>query len=208
MILSNFVRTWKFHKAMGIPARAPTFPPYEPTVEERILRAKLLMEETIETIEKGLGIHIHVSAERLGIGSLEDAIEMQHRGRHYDPIETVDGLADVKVIANGTAVQFGLPLREVDEEVYESNMSKLDENGRPVVNKCKVDHACEMTPEKCELIDPTKPVGKILKAAGYKPAMIGPLLGYTESNCPGHVGHHENNKVCRNCGVHVNAMRD
>lgn len=42
-------------------------------------------------------------------------------------------LADILYVVYGTAVTFGLPLQEVFEEVHRSNMSKLDENGKPIL---------------------------------------------------------------------------
>lgn len=174
--MNSFEMTRKFHEAMELPVHDS---PREPTVSERILRAKLLLEETLETIEKGLGLHVHVRAELLGTGCLEDAIELQHRGGAYDPVETLDGLADVKVIANGTALQFGLPMTAADCEVFESNMSKLDDNGRPIMNCCTVHAHPERFHEvsdTCNLLDPTKPVGKILKGPNFREPNIKGLL--------------------------------
>jgi predicted HAD superfamily Cof-like phosphohydrolase len=175
-------RTRAFHYAMGLPVRTE---PAIPSVSERILRARLLMEETLETIQKGLGITITVQPAAIQderdvkvMNGGDDfdwgCLVMTHEeGHKYDPIETLDGLADVKVIANGTAVQFGLPLHEAEYEVWHSNMSKLDENGKPIVNRCTrigCETICDCGMEL--LIDPTKPIGKLLKPDTYVPANI------------------------------------
>lgn len=55
-------------------------------------------------------------------------------------------LADLLYVTIGTAVTFGLPLEEVFNEVHKSNMSKLGEDGKPVM----------------------RPDGKILKGPFYK----------------------------------------
>lgn len=42
-------------------------------------------------------------------------------------------LADLLYVTIGTAVTFGLPLEEVFYEVHKSNMSKLGEDGKPIM---------------------------------------------------------------------------
>ena len=42
-------------------------------------------------------------------------------------------LADLMYVVIGTAVTFGLPLREVFEETHKSNMSKLGPDGKPIL---------------------------------------------------------------------------
>jgi len=42
-----------------------------------------------------------------------------------------DALADIIVIALGTAASYGIPIHAVFEEVMKTNFAKLDENGRP-----------------------------------------------------------------------------
>ena len=44
-------------------------------------------------------------------------------------------------------------LPQLFDEVHRSNMSKLDENGKPIIND--------------GILDPTKPIGKILKGKNY-----------------------------------------
>lgn len=177
--MNNFNRTRDFHIAMGLKVR-PHIPgtPAIPSVSERILRGRLLLEEAIETIMDGLGLQATIDGTIIDLRHVELS---ESETRAYDPVETLDGLADVKVIANGTAVAFGLPMDEADIEVFESNMSKLDENGEPVINRCEWDtdgEGCHHeSEEQCELIDPTKPVGKLLKSARYRPANIRRVLG-------------------------------
>jgi len=190
----GYRRAYEFHRAMGltISDRWDVAPP----VSERLLRGRLLIEEVLETLN-AMGLTLSMSYEK--ICDLEsnwstndtqipldaDDIQIQHvEGSVYDPIETADGLADIKVITNGTAVAFGIPMLPVDLEVFASNMSKLDENGKPVINKC---HACTPGIEHidranltCEdehhrqaaWTDPDKPLGKLLKPASYIPANI------------------------------------
>lgn len=185
--VNTFEQTRIFHMQMDLPVRSDWA--YMPTVRERLLRGRLLLEETLETLVKGLGLTISVPLA--GIISPDD-IHLSHReGDLYDPIETADGLADVKVIANGTAVQFGIPQKLVDNEVWASNMTKLDENGKPIVNRCQhqgrgpmcntvLTSEIECTVDS-HLRAPLEPHGKILKPAGYVPANIARLyVEYTK----------------------------
>ena len=177
---SSFYMTRIFHEAMGLPVHDK---PREPTVEERILRAKLLFEETMETIEKGLGIRVSTNIPR-DDHYTDLCITMNPQFRvdgPYDPVETLDGLADVKVIANGTAVQFGLPMEAADREVFNSNMSKLDDTGRPIVNECIIgledaDHDCEADADVCVFRDPSQPAGKRLKGPNFRKPDIAGLI--------------------------------
>lgn len=176
--MDNLDRTREFHIAMGMMVRDE---PGVPSVSERILRARLLLEETFETIQKGLGLDLMFETEHGVEYFIEhDSLNVAptpFADRGYDPIETLDGLADVKVIANGTAVQFGLPLWAADYEVWCSNMSKLDEEGNPIVNGCITEgHEHEGRSydlhHDCRLLDPSKPLGKVLKPDTYVPANI------------------------------------
>ena len=58
------------------------------------------------------------------------------RAEYYDDlVEIADALADIIYIACGTALEYGIPLRDVFNIVKASNMSKLDENGKPIVRE-------------------------------------------------------------------------
>ena len=62
----------------------------------------------------------------------EEFKEYQSAEAANDLIEVADALADIIYIALGTAISYGIPLDEVFNEVHASNMSKLDENGKPI----------------------------------------------------------------------------
>lgn len=162
-----------FHLRVGLPVRRDWS--RTPPVEERILRAKLLLEEVVETIA-AMGLAI-TSKDMVGWHS--DKFGIVHReGVLYDPIEVADGLADVKVIANGTALCFGIPQDEVDYEVWASNMTKVGADGKAIVNQCNVIGCMSGKDGLCapsHLIDPAQPVGKVLKPETYVPANIARL---------------------------------
>lgn len=49
-----------------------------------------------------------------------------------DPAALTKELVDLLYVVYGCAVTFGLPIDEVFERVHRSNMSKLDDNGKPI----------------------------------------------------------------------------
>ena len=95
----------KFHDAFGIKNN------YHPTVtlsqEDIELRYKLMQEENEEYLE----------AARKG-----------------DLVEVADALGDQLYILCGTILKHGLQFKieEIFTEIQRSNMSKLDENGKPI----------------------------------------------------------------------------
>ncbi len=61
----------------------------------------------------------------------EEYLEAAHNG---DLVEVADALGDLLYILCGTIIEHGLQhkIEEVFEEIQRSNMSKLDENGKPI----------------------------------------------------------------------------
>jgi predicted HAD superfamily Cof-like phosphohydrolase len=114
----------EFHKAYGLPVRTE---PLVPNTKEIFLRVNLLQEEFEEYLE----------------AVNED-----------DLVGIADALADMIYIIHGTALVYGLPLDEVFSEVHRSNMSKLDENGKPIYRED----------------------GKVLKGNSYSPPNIKEIL--------------------------------
>jgi predicted HAD superfamily Cof-like phosphohydrolase len=94
-----------FHDAFGIPnADRPTA---KLSQDDILLRYKLMREEN------------------------EEYLEAAHKG---DLVEIADALGDMLYILCGTILKHGLEdkIGEVFEEIQRSNMSKLDENGKPI----------------------------------------------------------------------------
>jgi len=93
-----------FQKAFGgFIGEGPSFPP----LERCVLRQKLLQEEVLE-------LHEAWSSE--------------------DIVEVADAITDCLYILFGTAIEFGLQdkLEAFFDEVHGSNMSKLNEYGKPI----------------------------------------------------------------------------
>lgn len=151
--MTTFQRVEVFHRNMKLPQNEF---PVTPSISDRLLRGKLMLEEFMEFIEKGLGLRLcHKAGGRLD----SDELGVIHvEGDRYCPVETLDGICDMKVIADGTGVAFGLPVDQGDWEVFCSNMSKLDDNGDPIIND--------------GILRPDLPVGKLLKSDNYIPANL------------------------------------
>ena len=52
-----------------------------------------------------------------------------------DLVEVADALTDILYVTYGAGHAFGIDLDKCFEEVQNSNMSKLDENGKPIYNE-------------------------------------------------------------------------
>ncbi|AXH72811.1 MAG: hypothetical protein [Caudoviricetes sp.] len=100
--MSKFDKVKTFHSTFGANISEK---PNLPSHDERELRKKLLTEEFNEYLE----------------GEFNN-----------DIVEIADALGDMLYIIYGTAVSYGLPINEIFNEIHDSNMSKLDENGKPI----------------------------------------------------------------------------
>lgn len=125
----------EFNKAFTIPSKS-----FPSLVDEKTykLREKLMAEENDEYLE---------------------ACESK------DLTGVLDAICDMQYILLGTVIAHGLEDVFVDafNEVHRSNMSKLDSDGRPVINGKQV-------------FDVLKPMGKILKSSLYSPPNLSQFL--------------------------------
>ncbi len=85
----------------------------------------------------------------------EEVQEFADAAQGGDIVAVADAIADIVYVAYGTAVSYGIDLDAVVREVHRSNMSKLDDAGRPVL----------------------RPDGKVLKSARYRPPDVARVLG-------------------------------
>ncbi|MCC5924524.1 MAG: nucleoside triphosphate pyrophosphohydrolase family protein [Crocinitomicaceae bacterium] len=97
-----------FHDAFGIVNNYS--PTSDITLEQVLLRYKLMREENEEYLEAA---------------------------KNGDIVEIADALGDQLYILCGTILKHGLQhkIEEIFEEIQRSNMSKLDENGKPIYRK-------------------------------------------------------------------------
>lgn len=106
-------------KAGQIVRSVPTIP--EP--HERVLRAKLILEEAIETCE-ALGLRVYAGPEPLEMENLRfDDVVIPNL------VEIVDGCADIIVVTTGTLVSCGVADSELLRLVDTNNLAKFGPGG-------------------------------------------------------------------------------
>ena len=64
----------------------------------------------------------------------EELNELQEAMKNNDLLEVADALTDILYVTYGSGHAFGINLDKCFEEVQNSNMSKLGENGQPIYN--------------------------------------------------------------------------
>jgi predicted HAD superfamily Cof-like phosphohydrolase len=172
-------RTWAFHKFYGAPIRLE-----KPDIQfshmdnERVaFRASFILSEVFELLEKGLGVRVSglqlqstetdwVSTITDCNDSIEDSVllemirsVMEQSGKR-DLVEVVDALGDLNVVVNGFALELGVNMDKVDQEICASNFTKAGLDGKPIIG------------------DGTNgPIGKVLKGPNYTPPQLGTVLG-------------------------------
>jgi len=65
----------------------------------------------------------------------EELEELKTAMENKDLLEVADALTDILYVTYGAGHAFGINLDKCFEEVQNSNMSKLDENGKPIYNE-------------------------------------------------------------------------
>jgi len=143
--------------------------------DERVaFRVSFLLSEIFELIEDGLGLKVKIGVSNDSF--FEDMVEgssnakltklvlaaMQAGGKR-NIVGVVDALGDINVVTNGFAVELGVNMKKIDREIFASNMTKLGEDGKPIV---------------ADGSDPAFPKGKILKGPNYLAPQIAAILGF------------------------------
>ena len=128
------------------------------------LRVDLIGEEFIELVDATYGVESgNVLRGALSRVRSENGFE----ARHVDTVEVADALADIMYLVWGFALEAGIPLMDVFREVHASNMSKLGDDGKPIVS----DGAMRRSDGS------PAPVGKVMKGSGFFPPDVRGVLG-------------------------------
>lgn len=105
--------------------------PVVPDGKTRVLRAKLILEEALETV-KALGVKVEFRPDEGGSmwsGSshvIEDLSRMRFSSPGEGDLEGIcDGCADVIVVTTGTLIACGVKDEALQEEVDENNLKKF-----------------------------------------------------------------------------------
>lgn len=130
-------------------------------------RVSFLLSEMFELLNKGLGINIDLAftADLISQTPITNwqtgdsdadlchAIEVVLSKQDFfrrDIIEVADALGDLNVVVNGFALELGLDMDAIDQEIMASNFTKLGEDGQPIIGN-----------------GINGPVGKVLKGPHY-----------------------------------------
>ena len=66
---------------------------------------------------------------------IEELSELTDAMNNKDLLEVADALTDILYVTYGAGHAFGIDLDKCFDEVQNSNMSKLDENGKPIYDE-------------------------------------------------------------------------
>jgi len=105
--------------------------PCIPSEEVRLLRAKLIYEESLETI-RGLGVDIFGPSASIALtdDEAEDYMTFKiSKQRDPDIVEIADGCADIKVVTTGTLSACGIQDEPIQDEVDRANLRKFAPGG-------------------------------------------------------------------------------
>ena len=138
-----------FHEAFGVPVKDSPTIPYLDRVR---LRRRLIEEEFAEVMEEFDRIEARLSKPEQSYAS---AMQI-----YNDIARLAKELSDLRIVTEGTELEFGIPTHAVYEEVCRSNMSKLGRDGKPV----------------------KRHDGKVLKGPDYTEANVMIVLGVVEGD--------------------------
>lgn len=105
-----------------------TVPTADISEDERLLRARLVLEEAIEFVTAMGCVAITSGHDQVGL----DTEVLLGPGKSIDLVEATDALADLVVVVKGSALTLGVPLDDAFDVVHETNMAKMGPDGRPI----------------------------------------------------------------------------
>jgi predicted HAD superfamily Cof-like phosphohydrolase len=111
------VRTELFANKMGF--LIPVRPVSTMSLQTRVLLARLILEETFELVERGLGIEVVVNEE--------GKQELLPKSAQIDPIEVIDGVCDVRFVATKILCIMGVPDEPFQTLVDLNNLMKFSD---------------------------------------------------------------------------------
>jgi hypothetical protein len=113
----------KFISNMGM--LIPWRPQTELSDEKRLLLAKLLLKETLETIQRGLRVNLfHIDQDKritlIDFDCIDFGVDAS-----FDILETIDGVCDVRFVATKLLSLCGVPDIPFQNEVDMNNLTKF-----------------------------------------------------------------------------------
>jgi predicted HAD superfamily Cof-like phosphohydrolase len=120
----------EFHEAFGRVIRDEPQPWIDP--EEVELCHRLHLEELVELFEAMTGVELAPGAVDR-IAEAFDAECRQGMPRDVSAAAVARELGDLEYVLNSTALNYGIDMEPVIEEIHRANMSKLGVDGQPVL---------------------------------------------------------------------------
>ena len=81
-------------------------------------------------------LKLYIKINKLRIDLIKEELdELQEAMGNNDLLEVADALTDILYVTYGAGHAFGIDLDKCFDEVQNSNMSKLGENGEPIYNE-------------------------------------------------------------------------
>lgn len=177
----NTVREWMEQFGQDCPEKAEI-----PSLEIRKLRARLMLEECLETIS---ALGLRVDFDHCAYGAVIGSAKFNKWGTP-NLAQIQDGCSDLHVVTLGTEVACGLQASPAFNEVMRSNFSKMWTEKEVTEKFCregclptglplkfrdltavKVKRSCEN--DRCWVVKDSS--GKALKSPSYSPANLKPL---------------------------------
>lgn len=163
-LVEDFYR--KFELEQFLPEGKPSL---EHLTPERLdMKVGLIAEEFGELLEAVYGPEAKLLVKAAWSAVLERFLD----DRSLDIVETADALADLDYVINNLAHEAAIPHDKVVREVHRSNLTKLDEDGKPIVSDGTFRNA------RGEV----QPVGKIVKSELYENPRIAEVLEEVHDN--------------------------
>ena len=130
------------------------------------LRMRLIAEEFFELIAAVYSDQAAYEMESAWCNLFDDHVI--NDDRKYDVIAAADATGDLRYVIEGFDLEAGIPSEQVFNEIHASNLSKLDDNGNPIISDGTL-----------------KPKGKILKGDNYfDPDLEAVINGLTPDRTP------------------------
>lgn len=126
-----------FHGLYNVPVASNSNNCISHMSDERIgLRLGLIIEEVKELLEDGFGIQMQpifkVLEDPYAYGNVTDAVKSSG---YRDIVGAADALGDISYVTDGFALEIGIPLNDVIKEIHASNLTKLGEDGHPIIRE-------------------------------------------------------------------------
>ena len=156
--VEEFYRAFQQERYLPAPKSKPSL---KTMGDSRVdLRMSLIVEEFCELIAA-------VYNEKAWLNLFDDHV-ITEENRNYDVVAAADATGDLRYVIEGLDLEANIPSEAIFNEIHVSNMSKLDDEGNPIISD-----------------GTSKPKGKILKGDNYfAPDLKAIIEGRTPDRTP------------------------